>query len=854
MGFWDNEQSTGGSGFWGNSSVASVPPPQEEKGWFSTVLDYLDKPASAVAGAAEYLNGVSNDENIVQAIGRGWKDNTDYSRVLAAKGIDPESWQGKALNVAGKIALDPTWIITPAKIAGIVGKGAKVAGIADKAGDLARVAKATEIGKNVGSALNAAGDLEVGGLTVKRWLSETSPIQKELDELERAGINSAEEIRAGTQKIKELNKINPELGEYVTKAQEARVSANQVASGISDLTKTQVYGEIAQKYSPEISGKVKETVDFINDINTRGTKGLYERGIISKETMDKFTDRYIRREYSKYVSPAEHLQMLQETGQLKEAAAFERGLNSLNRGAGKFGLDLKKISQRQDLPPEIQEKLGRLMDATHPFAKGGKITADLINRYDFLENVMKNYASDTIQAGYRLIEGKKFGPLNGKYLPRDIANEINRVIPQMTDAAGWWRKAIGWWKMGKTVLSPGTFMRNNFSNLALLNIAGIPVYDIPQYMFKAGNELLEPGKYTKLAKESGTFLSHTLSEAELRGFLEKGTGEGLLTKASNVAKTITGKATDLYQGSENLGKMAAFMWAIEKGKMAPEVAAKFADDALFNYSKVPPIIDALRKSGIIPFATFPYKATQATGKALWNTPARVAGYYKPVANLQNEDEKQILPKYLNPETLLPIGKGTRTVKGKEQKVSNYLDLQNILPFQSIENLGTSPALSLYSALSSNRDPLTGKEIARKGMTGSEQLGARAGYVAKQLLPANPLIPGTYGFDKLVMQGLLGRPDYMGRQYGLPEAAAHTVLGLKNVPINTVEAGRSRIRDIQKEMQAVNYEIKNVQQDARLSDADKKERIDDYKNRQRELTKEMQTVSKALQRLNKKEGR
>lgn len=847
------------------ASINQPPSEPEEKGFISTALDYLDKPASAVAGAVEYLAGQSNQDNILSAAYEGAKNNTNYNKVLAAAGVDPESWQGKVANIGGKILLDPLWVLTPAKIAA----GAKAVGAVDAAKAMGRVASESALGEKVGGVLDNLANKEIGGLSVRRWLSEESPMQAELDALERANIQSADTIRQGTQKIEELKKIDPALGEYVTRAQEgknAEIGAGELydnlAAGesrigqdaISNETKNAVYTEIAQKYSPDVSNKVRETVDFINDINTNGSRGLLERGLISQETFDKFADRYIRREYSKYVTPEEHLKMLQESGQLAEAAVFEKQMESVARQfGGRYGLDLEAISKRKDLPPEIQEKLGRIMDATHPFARGGKITADLINRYDFLESVMTKYASKEPQIGYKLIEGKKFGPLDGQYLPRDIANEIDRVVPRMVDPVRFWQKAVGYWKLGKTVLSPATFMRNNISNLALLNIAGVPTYDIPQYMLKAGAELAKPNRYTALANKSGTFLHNTMTEAEMRGFLDKGVGEGVGTKIVNAAKGITSKAADIYQGSEKLGKMAAFMWAIEKKGMAPEAAAKFADEALFNYSKVPPIIDTLRRSGLIPFATFPYKATGATAKALWDNPARVAGYYKPVHELQNPDEQAVLPDYLHPETLLPTGKGTRIVNGKEQAVNNYLDLQSIYPFQSAENIGLNPVFSVASALYQNKNPLTEKEIARKGMNTSEKAAEYGKYAWQQFAPATPIIPGTYGYDKLINQGVFGEPDYRGRQYGPLEAVGQTILGVKNNPVNTVEAGQARMRDLQKEIQAIKYEIRNVQQDARLQDTEKQKRIAEYKRSLDEAAKEIKRVGAATQRL-KKEGR
>ena len=852
-------QPTGGSIY--ERFMAQQNPVQEqqaepqEKGFFSTALDYLDKPASAVAGAVEYMSGVSDDQNILDAVTRGARENADYKRVLAANDIDPESWQGQALNIAGKAILDPLWVVTPAKVVAGAKSAAKAAGVADDIARAGRAVKESSIGQAITNTAREIGEKEVGGLSLKRWISEESPIQSQLDDLQRAQQNSADTIRQGSQKIEELKKINPNLGEEVTRMQEARVSAEQAADGISDLTKQQVFDDIAQRYSPETATKVRETVDFINDINNQGTQGLLQRGIISQETADKFADRYIRREYSKYVSPEEHLRMLQETGQLQEAAAFEKGMNAIQRqAAGKYKLPLDKIKQRQDLPPEVQERLGRLMDATHPFAKGGKITSDLINRYDFLQNVAENYASDVAQIGYKLVEGKKFGPLSGKYLPREVANEINRVVPQMTDPESWWRKGVAYWKMGKTVLNPATFMRNNMSNVVLLNVAGVPLWDIPEAAFKAATELRNPGKYTALAKRAGTFLSDTMTEAELRKFLQQSGNQTLIGKGIDMVKAGTEKAANLYQGGEKLGKLAAFIWGVEKKGMTPEAAAKFADEALFNYSKVPPIIDSLRRSGLVPFATFPYKATKMTAKAMYNNPAKVRKYFVPMQETQNPDETAILPDYLNPETLMPLGRGQRTVDGKQQNVNNYLDLKSILPFQSADQVGLSPALSIYSALKNNVDPTTGREIARDGMTPNQKRSEMGKYLWQQLSPAFPLIPGTYGYDKLVNQALLGKPDYKGRQFGMGEAVAHTVLGLRNVPISTPEVARQRMSQIDNEIRSTQIELRRMLSDRRLQEQDKKQITEQYKRQIIELGKERKRVAEAYGRLKKKEGR
>lgn len=52
-------------------------------------------------------------------------------------------------------------------------------------------------------------------------------------------------------------------------------------------------------------------------------------------------------------------------------------------------------------------------------------------------------------------------------------------------------------------------------------------------------------------------------------------------------------------------------------------ACALAEKALFDYADVPYLLDVVRKYGIIPFATFPFKATQLVAETMYRDPYRM---------------------------------------------------------------------------------------------------------------------------------------------------------------------------------------------------------------------------------------
>ncbi len=973
----------------GAITPAAATPTEDDSGIVSKAIEYLGKPAGAVAGAAQYLTGASSDENVFHAIGRGWEKNADWKPVIRKYAPDFEKEHPAAFEVTNfALSLIDPLLLSPAKIARATG----LAKMGTKAGDIAKVLTESETGQKVLNATLPFSDTSVGSAlqTVQRAVSPTGPLEGELEkrlmgilddeqkakvvmqgfdktketlreELLKQGMspNQADDI-AGKLAVKYIESA-PDIGKFapgmtepvtnverigvvealknkslpqaiiegqVTKAQAVDAllrSGEKVPSWLLDdaqraaigaegtalrqsqreLARVQKSGRGMEQWGEDVrvnelvddvarrrdavadmarnAGKTRSQVldearglglseDAVQRLYQSGeeaadlmdyfTRELHKIGLIDDKTMVRFMGgTHLRREFARNISPEKFLEIIKETGSAKEVQQAIEFIDRAKRsreykGLQGIKLNLDNLTKRLNLSEETQQRLGRIYNAEYLVGRSSQTSSELLHTANFLQDVAENYAKAKPEEGFRKFVGREFGALEGKWVPENIYKEVQRQVADFREIPGFWSKMLSMWKMGKTVLNPATHARNFLSNLILLNIGGLPAYEVPVYLARAMGEMKKGGEIFQESSKVSPFLSQGFARGEkLTDLLEEGAAVTKSQKAWNMAKGGFRGMADLYQKNEQVGKLAAYMWAKDRGMVAT-AAAKFADDILFNYSKVPPIVDWLRKTGAVPFASFPYFATIATGKALWERPASVAKYYKAVSGQQDKDENQLLPEYFEPRSLMPIDKilqafgvdrTTRTVDGKPQKIKNYLDVQYIYPFES--QVGISPVVGIAAALSANRDPFTKRDIVRPGMTGWEGKAEQAKYVAKAIAPT---VPG-YSMEK-IYHALMGDVDAKGRQYQLPEALAQTVFGLKTVPINLEETTKQRMMQISIEQTAVKSEIRRLNQDRRLTEKEKAEKTAQYMRKLLELNNEAQKVGVAAQNVKMKEGR
>jgi hypothetical protein len=461
------------------------------------------------------------------------------------------------------------------------------------------------------------------------------------------------------------------------------------------------------------------------------------------------------------------------------------------------------VKQRQNLSEAEQEMIGRIMDVTHPFAKGGQVAAELTTRYDFLQRVAENHSAAEHVAGWRQFTGKQFGPLEGKYASPNVYNEVVNAVPSLAEADKFWQQGVGFWKMGKTIFNPATHVANFASNMILLNIAGMNALEVPVYMSKAIKEYAQQGKVFKEAKEGTTALLGTFMKNELAFNPEK---PGMLAKAAD-------KAGSIYQGGEEIGKLAAYMWARDKG-MDVAKAGEFANKALFDYAKVPPVVDWMRKSGAVPFASFPYFATQAVGKALYKDPAVLTKYFKPSNALLDKDETELWPDWVKAHNVIPVGKGARTVNGVEQPVTRYLDMTRMSPVGN--DIGVNPVYAMATVLTTGVDPFTDRPLT-KSTNPVDQAWAKAGYIAKAIGPA-----AAQNIEK-IYHAIKGDQDSKGRAYSLTEAVLNG-LGVKIMPINIADSKKESLGKLKAELMQNASAISAIKRDQRFTVEERKQKL------------------------------
>ena len=219
----------------------------------------------------------------------------------------------------------------------------------------------------------------------------------------------------------------------------------------------------------------------------------------------------------------------------------------------------------------------------------------------------------------------RYGRLRGMWVRREIYNDILGSGTVIQSDSGWAENLLGYggiltktnqlWKMSKVALNPPTQVRNLVSNGVLLNLSGVPIYEIPTLTIKAVREIRTNGKHWRIAKKWGvtesTYANNELFriERDLVDYEARQSGTGLnIDTLANMAGIVADFAGDTYQLSESLFKTMKIIHAMEKEGMSESDAALEAQKWLYDYSLIPGSVRYLRNAPVgVPFMTFYYK-------------------------------------------------------------------------------------------------------------------------------------------------------------------------------------------------------------------------------------------------------
>jgi len=470
--------------------------------------------------------------------------------------------------------------------------------------------------------------------------------------------------------------------------------------------------------------------------------------------------------------------------------------------------------------------------------------------------------------GYKQVPNTpRYGHLRGMYVRQEIYDDlIGSMATQMDDSVagrilgqgGYATKLTQLWKMSKVALNPPTQVRNFVSNAILVQLSGTPMHKIPGLVFRALDEIRHNGKYWRLAQREGltesTFAANELYRLD-RSLLDlkKATGDyHTLDMLKNVAGSVTDAVGDAYQFSEALFKVVKVIDAMEREGLSASDAAAAANDTLFDYSHVPASVRYLRNAPVgIPFITFYYKVLPNILKTAIRHPQRFLPYVaipwmmaQALASHMDVDDddldklKKALPEWLQQRghtMILPTkdehGRWVAFDYGYMVPWGMYWDAAKDIgrgePGELIKTMGLfgGPLPNLITAITTGKDPFTGRDIYRAEDPASKQFGDIMNYLWRMAMPTFITDIGAAGH---IYRNLTGHvdPRTAQPQLTLPQAAMRTV-GMNLYPI---DPEYSRLRNImfkQAEIRDIMMRGRSRAMDANLSAKEKRQVLKTY---------------------------
>ncbi|MGE4510093.1 MAG: hypothetical protein AB7D43_03220 [Sulfurimonadaceae bacterium] len=514
-----------------------------------------------------------------------------------------------------------------------------------------------------------------------------------------------------------------------------------------------------------IADNMRKTVD---DLGAE----LVRHGVLDEKAYKEWAGVYLHRQYEPHLNPKGHftkglkIDKIHERGIGKEFGAGDlkemtgwlhkqgflddnelvkfgsvRDLMAHLHEGGKSGL-LREgklsitqtpsggIKLRRDFTKAERESMGEIESAKMALPNTLLKLNRMIEHAKFLERAnrvdgvvfspkkAKEFSPQELErAGYYKAEGVQYGALNGKWIRRDVADDIGRTYKDIAnahrDAFRVWNEYHSLWKKSKTVWNPTAHVNNYMGNLFLMHLAGIDGIKLPAILangvkqmndYKAfealelkrlkgtltgaeeSKQYIELKAKTKLiqeAKANGVFGRSQLNDI-LAGMEQKAVKKGVLSKVDKFAEKA-------YQFEDDFNRLSFYLTLRQAGKDA-KTAKQMIDYMLPDYSKpLPKGWRFMRDSSVAPFISWSYYTMPAIVKMLktkegaWNATKVIAmlsgmeyalsqGEITPLDNIPFMDTNK-------PEDF----KGRRFVVNKDGDDYDTLKLDRMIPYAELQN-------------------------------------------------------------------------------------------------------------------------------------------------------------------------
>jgi N12 class adenine-specific DNA methylase/DNA repair protein RadC/predicted ABC-type ATPase len=475
-----------------------------------------------------------------------------------------------------------------------------------------------------------------------------------------------------------------------------------------------------------------------------------------------------------------------------------------------------RAQYRKEKPLSLseQEKAGLILDPVYSIARYAAQMVHDNSTAEFFNFVASKpeWISDTATPGFTQVpDNTAFGRLAGKYVENDIHRQLTEMVEAPNAALRLYDTILSWWKTGKTVLNPGTHVRNVLGNIPFATFAGVnPLNPGNMGFYRDSLRHLRNGGQTLTEAYEDGVLGADFVSAELRQTLRqllpdpatieesdrgesillgigKAIGQVLPNWAKNPAHKAYNQIAALYQVEDEIYKMAAYLKARNMGMSREEAAAHVRHWFPYYDLATSATLKLAQRTGM-PFLSFYRESIRIFGHALTERPLALAttlavpsiitALSAMALGLDDDDLEQIRKdmrgkagKLLGPtpiggmplfSMLLPF----RSANGDFQQ----FDISAIHPFADhlgnrVETdktedwwqqtwrsmLTAGPIGNLIYAQVTGRDAFGDRPFVEDNMAAGEKLAARLDNAAKTALP--PLTPfvGT-GFQTIANAG------------------------------------------------------------------------------------------------------
>lgn len=625
----------------------------------------------ATAGLGMVGRAINAPQQLVQdkiTGGKGYEDfytNNPVGKTIV-KGASSKVVQGilppaaafstpKRASFASEMALDPLNLVG----AGVVSKVGKATGVSKLATKVLPVVKKIP---GYQKARDAVGALEYGYGLQPKFLKKLESTKTEISKAGEYAAKVATPLKYGPDG-KELPKVTQTiLGDVMRIMQEGSSRA---------LTQDELV--TLKKYEPVVK-KVFDEFD-------RLAKAQVKAGV-NPETFSQFKGKYGGKRI------------------------FSQTFTEPKVSGGGVKLDTSPYIKRKNLSDETRKTLGEIKEPAYGAAVSAFAEKKNLEVMKLFKSVAKNDAIstqgfDALEAGekakYVLIpKESKYGVLAGSYVPKQVSNYIKPLVEKgPTGVAKAMESFTKVWKPIKTVGSPAQLGRNIVTS-QVQNFLENPMS--LAYLPQAIKERMTKGKFYKALKDTGE-IAQSSPSIELGNFkppeLNKFTKGNLVSKAFELFKKpgsaiqnnneiIAKTQSFIARLTDEAGKAGVTIDEALKNKKLVELARQSSEASGFNYQKVSPLVNKLRK-GPVPFITYPLKAGKLTAKTLAKNPERINALRKTEQAVQDVTDKekpdeQYLPDYLK--------QAVRVGKPNEKGATPYLNTKYVYPWGNMSDIAS----------------------------------------------------------------------------------------------------------------------------------------------------------------------